>query len=90
MGDNAHRDLIAKAVRIAFPDSIKEHSGEPFKRPAWTEDGRSYTSGFYYENLDADRFYFDTFDEAAEDFAVEIGMDEAEADQVVTAGKAVA
>ncbi len=82
--------LIAKAVLMAYPDSVGEHVGAPFVRPAFTGDRTKYSSGFYWENSDADRFYFSTFDEAAEDLANDIGMDETEARAVLACGHAVA
>jgi hypothetical protein len=34
--------------------------------------------GFYWANLDGDRFYFDTWESAAEDFAAEIAVTDEE------------
>lgn len=81
---------IAEAIRIAYPRAIREHSGAPFKRPTFTDDARLYSSGFYWANEEGDRFYFTTYEAAAEDLAVDIGMSEDEAARVIAAGCAVA
>lgn len=82
---------ITDAIRIAYPDSMRFHepTDPPFKRPGWTGDPTEYTTGWYWTNVDDDRFYYDTYEEAAEDFAFEIDFDEEEAENVLTAGKAV-
>lgn len=74
---------IVEAVRKAYPDYIREHSGPPYKRPEFTGDDTLYGKGFYWENFDYDRFYFDTYDAAALDFATETGLYEAEADEIL-------
>ncbi len=41
----------------------------PFIRPEWTGDSTVYQAGWFWENLDGDRFYFPTREAAAEDAA---------------------
>jgi hypothetical protein len=74
-----YRDIIVRAVEVGFAGDVREHYGVPFKRPDFTGDDTLYDSGFFWENLDGDRFYFDTFAEAAMDFANEIDLREDEA-----------
>ena len=81
--------LFSAAIGIAYPDSIVKADGTPFVRPAFTEDDTVFTTGFYWTNLDGDSFYFDSYAGAAADLAQDIGMDEAEAREVIAAGKAV-
>ena len=57
-----------------YPDAIKRHTGPPFVRPAFTNDPTRYESGFYWENIEQDRFYFETELEAREDFETECGL----------------
>jgi hypothetical protein len=54
-------------------DAIIEADGTPFVRPAWTNDKTIYTTGFYWEGLDGDRYYFETREEAERDLASEAG-----------------
>ena len=75
--------LIEQAVRIEYPLDIVKAAGTPFIRPANTGDSTVYTEGYYYENADGDRFYFDTYAEAAEDLAIEIGMTKEEAAEII-------
>lgn len=77
--------LFLKAINIVYPGAIMKGDGLPFKRPyEHGEYAADETTGFYYENIDGDRFYFETAEECAEDLATEIEMDEAEARVVVT------
>lgn len=78
---------ISDAMKIAYPGSILEGS-KPFVRPEWTNDLTVYTTGFYWENLDGDRFYFDTYEEAAEDLATDMGFYEDEAIAVLESHEA--
>lgn len=72
----------AAFMRREYPDAICEHSGPPFKRPAFTYDETLYSSGFYWENTDADRFYFSTYEAAAADICHDMAVTVAELDSV--------
>lgn len=88
------RTLIGRAMSIAYPRAIQESDGTPFRRPAFTHDRKVYgklpSDRFFWQNEDGDRFYFSTYDEAAQDLAVDIGMDNEEAREVIASGRAVA
>jgi hypothetical protein len=72
----------AAFMRRAYPGAVKAHTGAPFIRPAFTNDRREYSSGFYWGNGEADRFYFDTENAAAADICQDMGVTVAELDGV--------
>lgn len=76
--------LFLAAIEIAYPGFIRRGDGKPFVRPhgAGVYEA-SETTGWYYSNLDNDRFYFGSPEEAAEDCALEMDMDLAEAKTIV-------
>lgn len=67
-------------VRDRFPDAIIASDGQPWLVDELhaTEAGETRQGAFYYENADCppDRFYFDTFEEAAIDLFEEIAYPE--------------
>ena len=77
--------LIARAIARAYPGLIETADGTPYTRPSWTDDTTVYRDGFYWQNgmSPPDRFYFDSFDEAAEDVAMSLGFDDEEAERVL-------
>ncbi len=79
--------IISDAIKIAYPAAVCIGSA-PFVRPEWTNDRTVYTTGFYWENLDGDRFYFDTYEEAAEDLATDMAFYEDEARAVLESHEA--
>lgn len=80
---------ISDALAIAYPEAVKQGT-KPFVRPAWTGDKTVYTTGWYWENCEGDRFYFDTFEAAAEDLATDMAFYEDEADSVLESNEATA
>ncbi len=81
--------IWSDAVKIAYPGSVQKSDGAPFTRPKWTCDRIVYDEGYYWENLDGDRFYFDTFEEAAEDIAIDMGMKKDEALEILSAAEMI-
>lgn len=76
--------LFLKAITLIYPGAIEKGDGESFKRPhdyGWYTDGE--TNGFFWRNCVGDRFYFATAQEAAEDLARDLGMDEGEAHLII-------
>ncbi len=69
-------DLSGGARRMVeeCPGFIKPVT-RPFTRPEWTEDATVYSEGWFWQNLNGDRFVFPTFEEAAEDAATDLGYD---------------
>lgn len=67
------------AIKRLFPDAIKASDGRPWAVDALhaTEVGETRSGAFYYENADSppDRFYFDTFEEAALGLFEDVGED---------------
>lgn len=49
-----------------------------FVRRNWPEAIKEDASGFYWQNLDGDRFYFPTWEDAANDLAIDTGVTDAE------------
>lgn len=73
-------DRKVQFIRDKFPDTIQQSDGTPWLVDELhsTEIGETRSGRFYYENADmpADRFYFDTFEEAALDLFDEIALPE--------------
>jgi hypothetical protein len=74
---------ISEAIAVAYPDVVHKCDGTPFIRPAWTGDTHEYVGGYYWENMVGDRFYFETFEAAAEDVARDMAFYETEADSIL-------
>lgn len=66
-------DLLTR-LNVEFPGLIVKADGSPFTRPAWTGDTKVYSNGWYWQNADGDRFYFDTAEACAEDAAPSLGI----------------
>ena len=76
--------VLEQAIDAAWPDSIRRGDGKPFVRPAVVGGGTiTNTTGYYWENLDGDRFYFTDRTACAEDLAVDISLDETEAHEIL-------
>lgn len=61
-------------LNAEFPGFIVKADGTPFRRPDWTGDRKVYSTGWYWRNLDGDRFYFETAEACAEDAALSLGV----------------
>lgn len=71
-------DKRVQFIRETFPDVIIASDGRPWLVDGLhaTEVGETRSGAFYYENADCppDRFYFDSFEEAAIDLFEEIAF----------------
>lgn len=74
---------IPAAIKLEFPDLIQKHSGSGFIRPRFTGDATLYDYGYFWENLDGDRFYFETYEAAAHDVAQDMDFTEHEASEIL-------